>query len=284
LKNILSVFLFSSMILLSIQGNVIARSKSEDVVYLKNGSVIHGTIVELIPNQSVKIQTADHNVFIFKMDEVEKITKASTEYYKKSDRGYVNCPDIGYLPGVGDGTLSANGQTINAKNEYHAISIRDVIGFRINQDFIVGGGIGYEYFGGDTNYMPATEYIPIFFNMRAYFASSTSTQAGFVLDLGYDIGLTNKTTIDNSLGYGSTVTISDKYKGGLFLNPAICLRTALSQKTAFCFSIGYEYQSFTIEETGTLNINLFGTSYSQKLIQNVTFHSSFLTLRAGLEF
>lgn len=46
-----------------------------DVVYLKNESVIKGMIVEQIPNASLKIQTKDGSVFVYKMDEVLKITK-----------------------------------------------------------------------------------------------------------------------------------------------------------------------------------------------------------------
>ena len=47
----------------------------QDVVYLKNGSIIRGMIIEQIPNKSIKIQTKDGNVFVFEMDEIEKITK-----------------------------------------------------------------------------------------------------------------------------------------------------------------------------------------------------------------
>ncbi|RPI17461.1 MAG: hypothetical protein EHM58_09090 [Ignavibacteriae bacterium] len=47
----------------------------EDIVYLKNGSIIHGIITEHIPGVSVKIKTNDGNIFIFKMDEIEKMTK-----------------------------------------------------------------------------------------------------------------------------------------------------------------------------------------------------------------
>jgi len=35
----------------------------EDVVYLKNGSVIRGMIIEQSPNQSITIQTADRKIF-----------------------------------------------------------------------------------------------------------------------------------------------------------------------------------------------------------------------------
>lgn len=47
----------------------------EDVVYLKNGGVIRGNIVEQIPSQSLKIQTRDGNVLVYSMDEIAKISK-----------------------------------------------------------------------------------------------------------------------------------------------------------------------------------------------------------------
>ena len=47
----------------------------EDVVHLKNGSIIRGTIIEQVPNESLKIKTADGSVFVYTMDEVAKITK-----------------------------------------------------------------------------------------------------------------------------------------------------------------------------------------------------------------
>ncbi len=46
-----------------------------DVVYLKNGSIIRGIIIEQVPNVSLKIQTSDGSIFFYKMDEIEKITK-----------------------------------------------------------------------------------------------------------------------------------------------------------------------------------------------------------------
>jgi hypothetical protein len=46
-----------------------------DVVYLKNGSIIKGTIIEQIMNVSLKIETGDGSVFFYKMEEVEKLVK-----------------------------------------------------------------------------------------------------------------------------------------------------------------------------------------------------------------
>jgi len=47
----------------------------QEVVYLKNGSIIRGTIIEQVPGKSLKIQTVDGNVFVYEMEEVEKVAK-----------------------------------------------------------------------------------------------------------------------------------------------------------------------------------------------------------------
>lgn len=47
----------------------------EDVVYLKNGSIIRGIIIEQIPNESLKVKTKDGSIFVYNMTEVDKITK-----------------------------------------------------------------------------------------------------------------------------------------------------------------------------------------------------------------
>jgi hypothetical protein len=51
----------------------------QDVVYLKNGSVIRGMIIEQIPNTSLKIQTKDGSVFNYRIDEVQKISKEAAK-------------------------------------------------------------------------------------------------------------------------------------------------------------------------------------------------------------
>ena len=49
--------------------------RMEEVVYLKNGSAIRCTVVEQIPGETVKVKTSDGSIFVYKMSEVEKITK-----------------------------------------------------------------------------------------------------------------------------------------------------------------------------------------------------------------
>ena len=71
MKKIVALVLFAFITSVS----TFAQSNFQEVVYLKNGSIIRGVILEQIPNETIKIATADGNLFVFRMDEVEKITK-----------------------------------------------------------------------------------------------------------------------------------------------------------------------------------------------------------------
>ena len=51
--------------------NPSAQQAMQDVVYLKNGSVIRGSIIEQIPNVSLRIQAKDGSLFVYKMEEIE---------------------------------------------------------------------------------------------------------------------------------------------------------------------------------------------------------------------
>ncbi|NDV47321.1 hypothetical protein D0T49_09715 [Paludibacter sp. 221] len=50
-----------------------------DVLYLTNGNVMKGIIIEQVPNQMVKIQTFDNQTFIFSTNDIEKIEREMTE-------------------------------------------------------------------------------------------------------------------------------------------------------------------------------------------------------------
>ena len=65
------LFLFAA---LALSVGTFAQNMQE-TVYLKNGSIIRGIIIEQVPAQSLKIRTKDGNIFVFAMSDVEKITK-----------------------------------------------------------------------------------------------------------------------------------------------------------------------------------------------------------------
>lgn len=83
-----------------------SQGRTQDVVYLKNGSVIRGLIIEQVPNKSIKVQTRDESIFVYQMDEIEKLGKEEdTSYsFKKilgpkrtyDIKGYRGFLDLGY--------------------------------------------------------------------------------------------------------------------------------------------------------------------------------------------
>lgn len=86
-----------------------SQGRTQDVVYLKNGSVIRGLIIEQVPNKSIKVQTRDESIFVYQMDEIEKLGKEEdTSYsFKKilgpkrtyDIKGYRGFLDLGYTTG-----------------------------------------------------------------------------------------------------------------------------------------------------------------------------------------
>lgn len=132
----------------------------QEVVYLKNGSVIRGTIIEQVPNESLKIETNDGSIFAYKMSEVEKITKERIVTRGRQSRhitfdgngmqrGYRGFVDIGYTFATGD--YGANRVDFSTSH-----------GYQFNPYFFAGLGIGISYFHEDE----LTE-IPIFVDLRS---------------------------------------------------------------------------------------------------------------------
>lgn len=76
--------------------SVAAHAELQEVVYLKNGSIIRGMILEQIPNQSLKIRTADQSIFVFSMDDVIKITKEENPVAQQQQ--YLPMQTLPYTP------------------------------------------------------------------------------------------------------------------------------------------------------------------------------------------
>ena len=67
--------LFFTIILVALTVNVLSQDNYRDVVHLKDGSIIKGIIIEQIPNKQIKVETSDGSVFVYEMDEIEKMSK-----------------------------------------------------------------------------------------------------------------------------------------------------------------------------------------------------------------
>lgn len=85
-RHLLFFALFVASFVSAQQNNLI------DIVYLKNGSVLRGVIIEQVPNELIKLQTADGNVFVYQISEIDKITKEHVHnaLHKKNNYNITN--------------------------------------------------------------------------------------------------------------------------------------------------------------------------------------------------
>jgi hypothetical protein len=93
---------------------LIAQQEMQDVVYLKDGSVIRGVIIEQVPGVSLKIKTRDSNIFVYKITDVEKMTKETStdakELKVRSEKSPVLALGLSLL--VPGGGQYYNGQSV----------------------------------------------------------------------------------------------------------------------------------------------------------------------------
>lgn len=190
-----------------------SQGQMRDVVYLKNGSIIRGIIIEQVPNKSIKIQTRDENIFVYQMDEIEKIGKertTSNNSFKKvlnSDKsygliGYRGFVEFGYTTGD-DG----------------CIQLTTTHGYQLNPYLFVGGATGVNYFKESESVL-----IPIWADIRGYLSDGPLTP--FIgLRVGYSIDV-----MDHEGGSGS------------YWSPSIGVRYMIGERTGLNLSVGYASQ------------------------------------------
>lgn len=221
----------------------------EDVVYLKNGAIIRGIIIEQEPNKSLEIKSNDNNYFIFKMDEIQKITKENrlndpTDYKKK---GFLSINEIGF--GFGINTINTYHGSVDIAKQYPLMGLRTINGYQLNEHFSFGLGLGFEAFlDGDEK----GALMPITLDTRINFRKGKFTP---VLNLngGYSVGFQNSS--------------------GLAANPSIGIKIYLTKKIAYLFNMGYKVQQQNVK---TLD------QYGGTIVRIINYQ--FFALSTGLSF
>ncbi len=159
--------------------NSFAQEGMEDVVYLKNGNVYRGIIIEQIPGESIKIKTVGGNIFSVAIADLQKITKEDKIEIPRPPRpNYVN-QNHGYKHLKDDSTRQKfprkkRGYFFQSQLLIEAVQggVRIVNGYRFNRFAQLGVGIGADFviaspseifrnMGGDGfrgNYLPLYLY------------------------------------------------------------------------------------------------------------------------------
>lgn len=137
-----------------------------NIIYLKNGSIIKGNVVESVPNQHIKIRTSDGSIFVYQMSDVDRIvlneekkettpSEGPKSWQQKGHRGLDFSislgPDVTFNNGKGSARF---GTEIEG-------------GKKFNKNFYFGVGLGVSAGNGNTS-------IPLFGSLRTFFPVDNS--------------------------------------------------------------------------------------------------------------
>ena len=209
--------LMLAMLFPSIDALAQNRAQLQDVVYLKNGSIIRGLIMEQIPNKSLKIEMSDGSLLVFQMDEVEKITKEPERSKSTSADG-----DQSVRIGSYAGYLIAGITAITTDYGGTLASIHIVNGNHVSASTTIGLGIGADFFTDGSGIV----VLPFWLDARSTFGDGTA-----------------KPLIWGHLGYSLVADAFQRIRGeGVDFGAGVGIEMRSGNGTSVSFLLGYEMQ------------------------------------------
>lgn len=273
-----------------------AQNQYDDVVYLKNGSVIHGVIIEQIPNQEIKIQTKDGNIFVYKIDDVQKMTKEVSQptinqypqqrkpmHYAQSPKPqkqpkepkirdpffvkYSGDVNIGFATGSKTDIayydiMYEKPEKSTTKSNFSRPIFSTTHGVQIYKYAFAGAGVGLQYMYGKIDKYGGDDnweniLIPIYINLKGMYPINETLTPFVTLSLGYSVAVPTNSKLSSKITYYDE-TITSKLNGGFHCEFGVGLRVK-----KFNFSLGLQHQRLNhiYEEKGEYDVDRDETRY-----------------------
>lgn len=209
--------LFVCMFMLGCMVVAHAQSGQTETVYLKNGSIIKGKVIEMVPGKEIKVQTSDGSLFVYRVDEVDKVVKSGKENRTDNSGGNeiarpfkfpvdVSAYDLQGFRGMVEFAYITGG--------FDAPELTLSLGYQFNPYFFLGVGAGAQYLSNIEKVG-----IPIYLDMRGtLFLGKVSPY--FALKMGYE-------------------KLTDWYvNGGFYCSPVVGVKLMTSRRQAVTLGIG----------------------------------------------
>jgi hypothetical protein len=185
-----------------------AQPVKKDAVYLMNGSILRGKIIENVIGKYIKIEMIGSSILVIPEQEIDHIILREALPVKQREAKQAGVEVFPAITFYG-GSSSTGGFTT-------------VTSYRFPFRLSAGAGIGIEWF--------KTAGLPVFADIKYSFLKGSITpfvysQAGYTLPLA-----------KNQDGEYMT------YHGGPLFGAGVGLRKNFTNRNAFIFSLGYRYQ------------------------------------------
>lgn len=230
-----------SILLISLSLSTFSQSGYRDIVHLKNGSVIKGIIIEQVPNKQIKIETANGSVFVYNMNEIEKMSKEKvleqTYGVKNSNENFTASTSKGKVILSGSSNLSFSSVSPDEGDSENQFVIKTSFGNFVTDNFAVGAILNYEdyesassfllgptlrYYFGTSNIKPFIQGEYLFGNIKYddYYDDDEYSINAFAIGGGAAFFLNQHISIDLSISY-NTMSIEDDDSNGIAIDAGI---------------------------------------------------------------
>ena len=247
--------LLFTLLTLFLPSYVSAQSDREDVVYMKNGSVYRGTIIEQIPSVSYKIEIAGGSVIVIKADDVTKITKEDKKDMEGNVvRHYYEERPIRPKP-VYEYKFRPKGYFFQAQVEMEALEFgfRIVNGYKFGRFGYLGVGLGVDGvvldLHGSQDYGGA--YFPFYIHYGGDILKKQTTPF-YSIEAGYAFHFAPTLSPQNIFGDGSNII---EAKGGLMGGAGFGVRFYSRRRVHFDISAHVDFKQSSA--------TLYGYTYDQ---------------------
>ena len=237
MKKYFSVIIIFSLLIsaLFIPNYTHAQEKTQDVIYLKSGSILHGEIINIKANESITLISNCGDTWVLDQQDIERITKelpTKPIFANDSLKQVISYKQSGFYSNINVGFLFGG----NMDTPFPPLSLMFVNGYQFDWGMAIGAGFGLDLLN--------EAYMPVVLDLR-YTFRNTKLSHYIKLQGGYAISLEDPDPYNYD--YGGYYESGLKSKGGYIINPGIGFKLNLNEKNAFSFGIGYKFMQ--IEHT-----------------------------------
>ncbi|MCU0354477.1 MAG: hypothetical protein MUD08_12185 [Cytophagales bacterium] len=214
-----NIFLLPLFCLLALTAHGQSDKPSQQVVHLKNGSVIRQATSLKHLDSLIEVKTTDGSVFRFEASQLDKFSRETVRPSLRQSGFFVGF-DMGL--GMGRSYLDVPGNDARESSFF----LQMTAGHQWNPKLNTGGGFGIDHYGVGT-------FLPVFGRV-SYAPLRTRLSPVATLDAGY--GFYTR-ALNGDPAPNQTVD------GGFFINPAAGFLVRTGWRTNLSFTVGYRHQA-----------------------------------------
>lgn len=229
--------------------------KTQDVIYLKNGSVFKGKILEYEKGAVLLLELENGSVIEFEDDEIDRVVQEAIDLDKgKGEEKEEDKEPVRYRKvilkkkekvyrfretGIYNATFFSSSNGSHNGELQVGLGVHNVIGYQLNRLFGLGIGVGldsYSFQDGETLY-------PIFIEARGYLRKKWHSPY-YSMNLGYGFAIADES--ENVI----------EAEGGLMVHPCFGMRFGANKDANVMIDVGYKFQYANITRVMPFNGDL----------------------------